>query len=319
MTANARPPSFRTAKVVAVHRESHSVDCILMDGNWLRDVPVIGFGGSNFGLAALVAPTADDENKNRKTYPGEDGAGRDLYAVVAQAEGSSFGTNGMFVIGFLYPQVSEMMFAGDQWPDLFLFRHPSDVQVTIQQDGKTTVMHPAGAFVTIGENMDLVELEGKDFDALYRLRNNLNLHVGIRLKDTAGSVVTLDHEGNIDENAPIDVTTEAGRDRTETAGRDITESAKRDITETAKRDISEDATRDDSNKAGRDWSIDAGRDGSMKIGQDLSAKVGKDTTVKSGGKVDVRAGSSIFVEAGSASINRAGAVYSIKAPFIFLN
>lgn len=199
-------PTIKIGKVVSVRREDHSVDLAFLDGNILTKVPVLsGWLGSQFGAVCLTAPSYDPKQKAKKTYPESDSAvhaatntsevGRDIYAVVLQAEGSFLGTAGQWVIGFLPPQVSEMLFArhalkedgtpiGEEgeFDDLFLFRHPSDVQSTIARDGKFTLQFPGGSRVALGEDVEKVILTKKDYDRRYQLRHNLNRLASILLR-----------------------------------------------------------------------------------------------------------------------------------------
>ena len=190
------PPYAKVGRVVAVHRDDHSLDVMFLDGNIARHVPLLsGWLGTTHGFAHMTAPTYDEELLARKTYPEPRGPvrqppwneglkGRDQYVAVMQLEGSGFGSSGYVALGFFAPNVSEMLFAKEasaespnEFSDLLLVRHPSDVQVTMEHDGKVSIQHPSGTRITIGTGT--VGLEGKDYDKLYALRNNTGAYKDI--------------------------------------------------------------------------------------------------------------------------------------------
>jgi hypothetical protein len=182
------PAGVKTGKVVGVHRDDHSIDVQFLDGSLARHVPVLsGWLGTTHGAVHLTAPTYDEQEPARKTYPeatgtavqpphNEGGAGRDQYACLMQLEGHGFGTSGYVCVGFFAPNVSEMLFpkddgtAKDAFSDLLLVRHSSDVQSTMDKDGKVSIQHPCGARITIGTGA--TNLEGKDYDKRYTIRAN---------------------------------------------------------------------------------------------------------------------------------------------------
>jgi len=182
------PAGVKTGKVVGVHRDDHSIDVQFLDGSLARHVPVLsGWLGTTHGAVHLTAPTYDEQEPARKTYPeatgtavqpphNEGGAGRDQYACLMQLEGHGFGTSGYVCVGFFAPNVSEMLFpkddgtAKDAFSDMLLVRHSSDVQSTMDKDGKVSIQHPCGARITIGTGA--TNLEGKDYDKRYTLRAN---------------------------------------------------------------------------------------------------------------------------------------------------
>lgn len=197
----------KIAKVVSVHRDGHSVEVQFLDGGPTAKVPVLsGWLGSNFGAVCLTAPTYDTAEPAKKTYPENSSTfakpatitsdvGRDIYAVILQAEGGFLGTAGMWVIGFQAPQVSEMIFARHdmnddgspvdpekegEFDDMLLIRHPSDVQVTIDKTGQIAMQHPSGAYVTVGPAIGRRSLNGKDYDQRYQLRENRQVWASIK-------------------------------------------------------------------------------------------------------------------------------------------
>lgn len=188
MQVEEGPPRFaypKVGRVVAVRQSSCSVDVVLLDGGYLRDVPVLQpWAGTTSGMMHLTAPTMDEEVWARKTYPdagpkhrqpphNEGQKGRDIYVLLLQAEGSSHSRRGIYAIGFGTPQVSEMLFPNvAELQDLFLHRHPSDLVTSIDWTGKWSLQHPQGARITMGPTINRVRLEARDFDKHWHLRNN---------------------------------------------------------------------------------------------------------------------------------------------------
>jgi hypothetical protein len=215
---SGRPAIIKEGKVFSVHRDDQSVDVAFLDGSLARHVPVLsGALSTTSGFAHLIAPVYDKEIRQRKTYPdstnelvqppwNQSKKGRDIYAVILQSDGHGFGVGNGYVVGFYAPQVSEMMFPpgeGNEFSDLMLFRHPSDVQVTVDHDGKISIQHPAGSQgppthagsrITIGEDFRGVSLRHRDYDNLYELRHNLKLWASV-YAETIGPV----HHGDAQE------------------------------------------------------------------------------------------------------------------------
>jgi hypothetical protein len=193
-------PLIRIGKVLAVQRHAHTVDLIFLNGLVVRAVPVAsGWGGSAFGFTGLMAPYRDSETLSRKTYPeapnpvqttrpaANTEVPRDIYAVVASIDGSSRGDSGHVVIGFLYPQVSEMMFSADQvdgegrklFQDFLLVRHPSDLEVMVDEWGGLRAQHPTLAILAmlnappfVPGSTGRLDLTKQDYDQLYEIRAN---------------------------------------------------------------------------------------------------------------------------------------------------
>jgi hypothetical protein len=216
--------TFRVGKVIRVHPASHSVDIAPMDGPIISDVAVLETAyGSIFGISTLTSPSYDKEAPAQMTYPEAEGAvqdpdtvhgdaHRDIYVVFTQLGGSVLGLGRHVCIGAIRGRVTEMSFVDKLYEDQWLVRHPSDVQVTIDKDGKTSVQHPSGARVTIGDNRHAVDLEGKDQDKQYKLRENKDKKVGIRVRSSAGDVIDVDPVGDITVYARRDVHVRANRD-----------------------------------------------------------------------------------------------------------
>lgn len=184
------------ARVVNVHPESHAVDVVLMDdGRRIPGVQVLsGSAGSNFGFADLAMPDATGYSaKNTKT--------RDIYAVL------SWVRDHPVVLGFLFPQVAQCLFADKE---RMVYRHASDVYVTIDKSGNTEVAHPSGAFLRIGTTPGHEDLTGKDYDKVWKIARNTDKAVHIHVEQAGGKAsvdiapsgaIKVDTVSTVDANA----------------------------------------------------------------------------------------------------------------------
>lgn len=164
--------SLRKGIVVAVHANDHSVDLVMSDdGSQIPGVPVMSHSASarTGGIDMPDVPNSGGANKWDITKRN----GQDMEAVVA-----FFGRNPV-VIGFLYPQVSQMTF--DDAKRKFV-RHQSDVYTTITGNGDCELYHPSGAYVRIAEDLEHEDLEEKNTDKSLRLDRNKERQVGMRVK-----------------------------------------------------------------------------------------------------------------------------------------
>jgi hypothetical protein len=138
---------------------------------------------------------------------------RDMLAVVA------FFKRLPIVIGFLYPQVSQMLFS-DQ--NRRIERHASDVYTTIDGDGNTELYHPSGTYLRIGTAAAHEDLTGKDYDGKWKIEKNTTtaVHVQLTVKNAGSQVasvnidpsgnVSLTHSGDLSVNTAGNVAVTAG-------------------------------------------------------------------------------------------------------------
>lgn len=155
------------ARVVKVRPESHSVDVVVMADN--RRIPGVqvlsGSAGSDFGFHDL----SDPDNTG---YEAKNSGTRDVYAAVAWMNGVPV------VLGFLFPQVSQLNFAED---GRMVYRHGSDVYFTIDKDGNVELFHPSGFHFAIGQKDGHEDLSGRDYDKKWAIKRNTapaKLHIG---------------------------------------------------------------------------------------------------------------------------------------------
>lgn len=138
--------------VVATHPGDHSVDVLLSDGRRLVGVQVMTPNGSartgTFDMPAVPA-RADKWDISKPN-------GQDQIAIVEFVGGVPL------VVGFLFPQISQMTFNDAK---MRVSRHQSDVMSVIDGDGNMQISHPSGAFIRLGETADAMDLAAKNTDA----------------------------------------------------------------------------------------------------------------------------------------------------------
>lgn len=180
---------FRKAIVVACHPEDNSVDLVMCDdGARLSGVPVMAHSASarsgSVDMPEMPNKTGEDKWNITKRH------GQDMEALVAV-----MGRGNPIVVGFLYPQISQMTFKDAKRK---FTRHQSDVYHTIDGDGNVELYHPSGAYVRIAESLDHEDLEKKNFDESLVLDRNKDKKVGMRVSlggvkiDIKDGVVTID-------------------------------------------------------------------------------------------------------------------------------
>jgi len=144
-----------------------------------------------------------------------------------------FGTHPV-VIGFLYPQVSQMTFDD---PKRRFSRHQSDVYSTIDGDGNMELYHPSGTYVRIAESPEHEDLFSKNTDENLDIDRNTSRRVHFHL-EMAGNTASVDispdgkvvvranqnvevyTQQNAIVNAAIDAQVTTGESVTVTAGGD---------------------------------------------------------------------------------------------------
>jgi len=189
------------ARVVEIHPESHAVDLEFMaDGRRVAGVPVMArSAGGDVGLSDLSRPT-------NTGYGAENSAVRDVYAVVGKLGQAPI------VLGFLFPQVAQCLFPDR---DRMVYRHASDVYMTIDKDGNAEVYHPSGTFLRIGSTAEHEDLTGKDYDKIWNIRRNTDkaVHVQLSVKNAGNQVASI----NIDPGGSVTITN-SGNTKVTTSG-----------------------------------------------------------------------------------------------------
>jgi phage baseplate assembly protein gpV len=188
------------AKVVGVHRESGTVDLVMLH----NDMPVpgvkvmVGTASGNTGFTDIPVP---DVNNADDPYKSSNTGGRDMVAVVAEFFGKPI------VLGFLFPTIAQCLF-----PDAnrMIYRHASDVYLTIDDAGNTELAHPSGAYLRIGKSGAHEDLTGKDYNGKWKIARNTaqDVHFHIAMGGGAASL-DIAPDGTIVVNANGTVTINA--------------------------------------------------------------------------------------------------------------
>jgi phage baseplate assembly protein gpV len=184
--------------VVATHPSDHSVDLVLADGRRMVGVQVATPNGSTrsgtFDMPA-VPDKADKWDITKLT-------GQDQIALV------DFVGDIPVVVGFLFPQISQMTFDD---PKMRVTRHQSDVMSSIDGDGNIQITHPSGTYIRIGETPDKVDMASKNTDASLAADRNTGRKVNIRI-GLAGGVLelTMTPDGAVSLKCAKTISIEAG-------------------------------------------------------------------------------------------------------------
>lgn len=164
----------RIAKVTRMVPEAHSCDLIFLDDlSRSRLVQIMGGVSDATGHVDLPVPSVDAQAPQRPTKTG------DLYAIVM-----SLGRTPL-VIGFLPPQVSQLLFKGRA--NFKVMRHASDVYSTLEDDGTYTLAWPNGTYLKVGAATAKEDLTGKDFDAKWAIARNKAIAPNVHLVVADGS------------------------------------------------------------------------------------------------------------------------------------
>lgn len=208
---------LRPAKVVAVHNGGRAVDIVFLDtGARAAWVQVLSFDAStNSGESGLAEPTAPETD-----YSPQDTNERDIFAVTGFVGGVPV------VLGFLYPQVCQMLFdEANRW----LKRHPSDVYATLNDAGDYEFFHPSGTFIRIAEDPAHEDLTAKDFDKKFKIDRNTDkaVHVHLSVRNAGDEVASVDiaPTGDIVITTTGDLTANVEGDANLAVTGDITSSA----------------------------------------------------------------------------------------------
>lgn len=210
--------SLRIAKVVKVLDKGRACDIVFVDnGAQASKVQVMSpDAATDCGVSGLITPTEPDEPYGAKTTEE-----RIVYAAVGFVAG-----NLPVILGFFYPQVSQMMF---DRPNFRIYRHPSDVYVTFNDAGDVEVFHPSGTYLRIGEDPAHEDLEGQDFDQKFAITRNTDKEVHVKLQVRNGgedkASLHILPTGDVQLTTVADVTATVGGDVALSVSGSITSSA----------------------------------------------------------------------------------------------
>lgn len=194
------------AKVTRVIPGGHAVDLLFMDtGDRVPAVQVLaGAASGDTGRVDLAQPDQGDDQWDPSRI-GE----REVIACVA------YYRNLPVVIGFLFPQVCQMLFDRQNFR---VDRHASDVYTTTDNDGNHELFHPSGTYLRIGTAPAHEDLTGQDFDKKWAITKNTDkaVHVHLSVRNAGAEVASLDIDpaGNVTLAHAGDYTQSVGGDYT---------------------------------------------------------------------------------------------------------
>lgn len=181
--------SFRQGYVVASHPEDHSVDLVMMDdGSRLTGVQVLSANGSTRSGVFSQPVAREKANKWDITQRTD----QDQIAMVG------FVRNNPVVVGFLFPQISQMTFK-DELREMD--RHESDFYQTIDGSANFEMFHPSGAFLRIAESAGHEDLTGRNFDKNFQIDRNTSRRPWFNLS-LGGASISISPEGVVRISAP---------------------------------------------------------------------------------------------------------------------
>lgn len=183
---------IRQGIVVDTHPEDHSVDLVMLDdGSRMIGVQIMSPNGSTRSGSTNMPHAPQKKDKWDITKR----TGQDQIALVA------FMRHNPVVIGYLFPQVSQMTFSEK---DRMVDRHASDVYTTISPHGDYELYHPSGAFIRISEAPEHEDLSGKNFDKNFALDRNTGKLVKIRIQ-SGDTYVEIDPAGKVTVKANTEI------------------------------------------------------------------------------------------------------------------
>lgn len=183
--------NLRFGRVVTIHPEDNAVDLVMVDdGSHVPGVQVLGgLASTSTGLTDLAEPAPQAGDKWALTNTG----GREMLAACLPAAGGR-----LWVIGFRFPQIGQMTFKAH---GRMVYRHQSDVYVTVDDAGNLEVSHPSGTFLRIGETSGHEDLTGQDVDGKWKIARNTARAPHVSLQVVNGGVqkasVHIDPSGNL--------------------------------------------------------------------------------------------------------------------------
>lgn len=164
---------LRIARVAAVHPEDHSVDLVMVDDGSRHAGAQVMAGSASSSSGTYDMPTPSTPASGDK-WSLTESTDCDIIAVCAMV-----GRNPL-VLGFLYPQVSQMLFKD---PNRRVQRHASDVYSTIDGQGNFEFAFPNGLYFRVGSSPEHEDLSSKDVDGKWKASKNTGaqLHVHVEM------------------------------------------------------------------------------------------------------------------------------------------
>lgn len=170
---------LRKAIVVATYPKDHACDLIMVD-NYARfsGVQVLTASGSARTGSNRI-PRVRDRGQDKWNISQQ--TGQEIMATV------DFIGPSPVVTGFLFPQISQMTFEEE---GLEYDRTDSDVIRYTDAEGNSGLLHPSGAYITMGTKPDRRDFAGANFDKNLTVDRNTETKPYFRI-GMAGNVVEL--------------------------------------------------------------------------------------------------------------------------------
>lgn len=162
---------LRIGYVVETHPEDHSVDLVMADdGSRVVGAQVVAPDASvRSGTAGLPKVTPKGKGKWDISQAPDDA----MKAMVGFVHGRQ-----PVVVGFLFPQINQML--PKKGSTAKRYRHPSDLETLIDDDGNLQITHPSGTYIRIGESTDHAPAAVADQTKTDRnTSRRVNIHIGL--------------------------------------------------------------------------------------------------------------------------------------------
>ena len=213
---------LRRGIVVDTHPEDNSVDLVMSDdGSRLTGVQVLVKSGSTRSGSVdlpMVPPKGDKWDITTETE-------QEQIAIVGD-----LGQGAPVVLGFIYPQISQMGLKKEDKQVAFE-RHQSDVTRRIDGEANIDFQHPSGFSIRIGETPDHHVYPATDFDEKLAIDRNVERRPYLRVTSAGATInmvfspdgaITLTCDQTIDIHAKQDITVKTDATMTLDAAGEIT-------------------------------------------------------------------------------------------------
>lgn len=189
---------LEAARVVAIHPEDHSVDCIILrTGQRVSGAPVLTSGAGTKSGRSDLPPVRAPQGDDRWNIPQRSEA--DSIVLLAPTAGGNW-----VAVGGMFPQQNGVL---SPVPGVAVYRHHSGAWHMIGLDGTVTIGHPSGAVVSMGPGgASPPNPVGADVDGLWAHDGpNAAAPVALTLSMPSGASITINTAGKVTITAPAEV------------------------------------------------------------------------------------------------------------------
>lgn len=168
---------LRRGIVVETHPEDYSVDLVMTDD------------GSRVTGAQLINSNANSDSGDNSMPLVKPASAGQKWDINAQSKKIiaivGYLGNNPVVIGFMYPQVNQILFKDGRW----IRKTDSDFYETVSATADMEMVHPSGWYLRVGESPDHEDLTGKNFDGNFSNKKNSDREVFFRLYMPNGNAI----------------------------------------------------------------------------------------------------------------------------------